>query len=195
MRARILAGAFVVMMAGRIVGAAVSPMFLAYAPLLLVVVSPVIGHLVIVAALSEPVPYYATTISVSVAHCLLGFFLGRIQGPAVVEFLVRRRIASEHRVHRLLSPLRASAPLLAFLLPGPIVCTLAGASDVPRRTFLPALVGSQIAWAVLCRLSGQALLGVIAAIREGIVRHTVPLTVVTVLIVVVVHFRRRLSRK
>lgn len=190
MQAKILGGAFVVMMASRIVGAAISPMLLAHAPIALLVLSPVIGHLVIVAALTEPFAYYAPTITISIAHCLLGFFLGRMQGPMLVGFLVRRRIASENRLERLLAPLRVSAPLLVFVVPGPIVCALAGASAVPRRTFLPALVGSQILWAVMCRLSGQALLGGIASMREWIVRHAIPLTVATVLLVVFIHFRR-----
>lgn len=191
----LVGGAFVLMMAGRIAGAAISPLLLAHAPLALLAISPVIAHLVIVAALSEAVAYYAIAIPVGVAHCSLGFFLGRMQGPLVVEFLVRKGIATEDKLQRLLAPLRVSAPLLVFVVPGPIVCALAGASAVARRTFLPALVGSQTLWIVLCRLSGQALLGRISALREGIVRHAIPLTVVTLLIVIIVRFGRSMRRK
>jgi membrane protein DedA with SNARE-associated domain len=186
----LVGGAFVLMMAGRIVGAGISPLLLAHAPLALVAISPVIGHLVIAAALTEAIPYYSVAVSVTVIHCGLGFFLGHLQGPRIVEFMIRKGIASEKKLQRLLAPLRVSAPLLVFLLPGPIVCALAGASAVPRRTFLPALVASQVMWAVLCRLSGQALLGGIATLREGLVRHAIPLTVVTVLVVLGIRFRR-----
>ncbi len=191
----LVGGAFVLMMAGRIVGAAISPLFLAHAPLVLLVISPVIAHLVIVAALSPAAAYYAIAIPVAIAQCSLGFFLGRLQGPLVVEFLVRKGIATEGKLQRLLAPLRVSAPLLVFVVPGPIVCALAGASAVPRKTFLPALVASQILWIVLCRLSGQALLGSISALREGLVRYAIPLTVVTLLIVLILRFGRSMRRK
>jgi len=191
----LVGGAFVLMMAGRIVGAAISPLLLAHAPLVLLVVSPVVAHLVMVAAFSEPRAYYAIAVPMAIAHCSLGFFLGRLQGPLVVEFLVRRGLASENTLRRLLTLLRVSAPLLVFILPGPIACTLAGASAIPRRIFLPALAGSQVLWAVLSRLFGQALLGSIAAFREGIVRHAIPLTVVTVLVVFVMRFRRPKPQK
>lgn len=191
MHRRIVGGAFVLMMAGRIAGAAISPLFLAHAPLGLLVLSPVIAHLVVVAALSEPVPYFSIAVLVSIAHCGLGFFLGRLQGPRIVDFLVRKKIASEAKLQRLLSPLRVSAPLLVFLIPGPIVCALAGASTAPSRTFLPALIASQIVWVGLCRLLGQKLLGGIATMREGLIRHAIPLTVVTVLIVILVRFVRQ----
>jgi membrane protein DedA with SNARE-associated domain len=186
----LVGGAFVLMMAGRFAGAAISPVLLAHAPLALLVLSPVIAHLVIVAALSDAVSYYSVALPVAIGQCSLGFFLGRLQGPLVVEFLVRKGFAAEDKVQRLLTLLRVSAPLLVFVIPGPIVCTLAGASGVPRRTFLPALVASQVLWVALCRLFGQALLGSIAAMREGIARHVIPLTVVTVLIVLIVRFRR-----
>lgn len=186
----VIGGAFVLMMVGRIAGAAISPLLLAHAPLALLAISPVIAHMVVVAALSDALPYYLVTVPVTIFHCGLGFFLGRLQGPRVVDFLVRKNIASEAKIQRLLTPLRVSAPLLVFVVPGPLVCALAGASSVLRRTFLPALVGSQVLWAVLCRLSGQALLGGIAEMRQWFVRHALPLTAVTVAIVVLIRLLR-----
>ena len=194
MQVRVVGGAFVLMMAGRIAGAAISPLLLAHAPLALLVISPVIAHLVLVAALSDPSSYYAITVPVSIAQCALGFYLGRLQGPRIVEFLVRRGIATENKLQRLLAPLRVSAPLLIFVIPGPIVCALAGASAVSRRAFLPALVGSQILWAVLCRLFGRALLGGIAEMRLWLAQYALPATVVTVLIVLLIRFRRSRRR-
>lgn len=179
------------MMAGRIVGAAISPIFLAHAPLGLLVLSPVIAHLVVVAALSEPIPYYTIAVLISIAHCGLGFFLGRLQGPRLVDFLVRKKFASEAKLQRLLAPLRVSAPLLVFLIPGPIVCALAGASTASSRTFIPALVASQILWVGLCRWLGQTLLGGIAAMRAGLARYAIPLTIATVLIAFLIRFLRQ----
>jgi len=190
MQMGLVGGAFVLMMAGRIVGAAISPLLLAHAPLALLVISPVIAHLVVVAALSEAPAYYTIAVPVSIVQCALGFYLGRLQGPRIVEFLVRKGIASENKLQRLLAPLRVSAPLLVFVVPGPIVCALAGASAVSRKTFLPALVGSQILWAVLCRFFGQALLGGIAEMRHWLARYALPATAVTVLIVLFIRFRR-----
>jgi membrane protein DedA with SNARE-associated domain len=192
---RIVGGAFVVMMAGRIVGAAISPIFLAHAPLGLLVLSPVIGHLVVVAALAEPIPYFSIAVLVSILHCGLGFVLGDLLGPRLVDFLVRKNLASEAKLQRLLTPLRLSAPLLVFLIPGPIVCALAGASAASRRSFIPAMIASQIVWVELCRRLGQSLLGGIATMRAELARNVIPVTVATVLIVIFVRFvRLRRSR-
>jgi len=187
---RIVGGAFVLMMAGRIVGAATSPIFLAHAPLGLLVLSPVIGHLVVVAALAEPIPYFSIAVLISIAHCGLGFVLGCLQGPKLIDFLVRKKLASESKLQRLLTPVRVSAPLLVFLIPGPIVCALAGASAASRRTFIPALIASQILWVELCRRLGQSLLASIATMRAELAHNVIPITAVTVLIVVLVRFVR-----
>jgi membrane protein DedA with SNARE-associated domain len=185
----------VLMMAGRIIGAAISPLLLAHAPLALLLISPVIAHLVVVAALTEPIAYFAIAVPVAISQCALAFYLGRLQGPQIIDFLARKNLASEAKLQRLLSPLRVSAPLLVFLVPGPIVCALAGASAAQRRTFLPALVASQVVWIGLCRWLGQTVLGGIAAMRQGLVRHAIPLTVATVLIVILVRFVRLKKQK
>jgi len=192
---RALAGAFLLMMGGRIVGAAISPMLLAHAPISLLFLSPVIAHLVVVAALSSPLPYYAVVVPISIAHCMLGYFLGRAEGPRIVDFLVRRGVASEARLKRLLTPLRISAPLLVFLIPGPIVCALGGASATPPRTFILAIAGSQALWAFLCRIFGESVLAGIATMRGEIVRYALPATLVTSAIAIIIHFYRARQRR
>jgi hypothetical protein len=186
----VVPGAFLLMMGGRILGVALSPMLLAHAPLALLALSPIPANLVVVGALSAPAPYYAIAVPIPIVQCLIGYALGHLEGPRLIDFLVRRGVASEARLHRLLAPVRISAPLLVFALPGPIVCALAGASAASVRVFMPALVASQIVWAFLCRLFGEALLTWIAAARVEIARYALPLTLITTAIAVLLHFRR-----
>jgi len=189
--ARILGGIFVVVMGARIVGAALSPMLLAFAPLALLALSPVPACLVAVAALSAPLGYYAVAVTIPIVHGMIGYFLGCAQGPFITSFLVRRGVATEARLTRLLSPVRVSAPLIVCLIPGPIVCALAGASGTSLRYFAPALVFSQILWAFFCRLFGEGMLAWIATMRAELAHYALPLTLVTTAIVFVVYWRRR----
>jgi membrane protein DedA with SNARE-associated domain len=183
--------AFLLMMGGRVAGAALSPMLLAHAPLALLVVSPVLAHMVVVAALASPLAYGAVVLPVSIGHCLLGYALGRTHGTAAVRWLIERRVLTEGRAATLLSPIRKAAPLVVLAIPGPVVCTLAGASVSSPRVFVPAMVLSQILWASLCWAFGAALLDGIAALRAEVAHHALPLTLVTVAIVAFVRFWRR----
>jgi len=186
-----LSAAFVVMMGSRILGAAVSPLLVAHVPLALLALSPVLAHLVLVAGMSSAWSYWAVALPLCTAHCLLGYALGRVEGPRAVRWLVARGITTEGRVRRLLTPLRWSAPLLVLAIPGPVVCTLAGASSARARTFVPALTLAQILWVGLCRFFGEALLVWIAALRLEIARHALPLTLATALVAAWFHFRKK----
>ncbi|TKC98444.1 hypothetical protein [Polyangium fumosum] len=189
-----LAAAFVVIMGARILGTALSPVLFAHAPLALLALSPVPANLVLVAGVSSPVAYWAVAWPICVGQCLLAYLFGRSEGTHALRWLVARGVASEGRVERLMKPMRMSAPLLVMAVPGPIASTLAGAFAAPARLLVPAIVVAQTLWIGLCRFFGEALLGWIAVLRAEVVKHALPLTLVTVVIVAFVHFRKKWAK-
>ncbi|MDI1444243.1 hypothetical protein [Polyangium sp. 6x1] len=190
-----LATAFVLIMGSRIVGAALSPVLFAHAPLALVALSPVPAHLVLVAGVSSPVAYWAVAWPLCAGQCLLAYLFGRSEGPRALRWLVARGVASEARVERLVKPVRTSAPLLVIAIPGPIVSTLAGAFAAPARLLVPAIVLSQTLWIGLCRFFGEALLVWIAALRAEVMHRALPLTLVTAAIAAGLHFRKKWTKR
>jgi membrane protein DedA with SNARE-associated domain len=184
--------AYLLMLGGRALGLAFSPMLLAHAPLVLIALSPFIGQMVLVSALTSAAAYYAVAFPVSVGQGLLGFTFGRVHGPLAVRWLVERGAVSEARVNRLLAFGRRATSLLV-LVPGPLVCTLAGACGARPRFFLPAMVFAQLAWTSLCRLFGTALLDWIAALRATVAEHAVLLTVLTASLVAGWHGWRKVQ--
>ncbi|MDI3281973.1 hypothetical protein [Polyangium sp. 15x6] len=190
-----LATAFVLIMGSRIVGAALSPVLFAHAPLALLALSPVPAHLVLVAGVSSPIAYWAIALPICAGQCLLAYLFGRSEGTRALRWLVARGVASEARVERLMKPVRMSASLLVLVIPGPIASTLAGAFAAPARLLVPAIVVSQTLWVGLCRFFGEALLHWIAALRQQVVEHALPLTLVTAAIAAWVHFRKKWTKR
>jgi membrane protein DedA with SNARE-associated domain len=184
--------AYLLMLGGRAVGLAFSPLLLAHAPLVLLALSPLIGNMVLVSALSSAPAYFAVAFPVSVAQALLGFTFGRVHGPLAVRWLVERGAVREARANRLLTFGRRAASLLV-LVPGPLICTLAGACGARPRFFLPLMVVAQLAWTSLCRLFGTALLDAIASLRATVAEHAVPLTLLTASLVAAWHGWRKLQ--
>lgn len=190
-----LATAFVLIMGARIVGAALSPVLFAHAPLALLALSPVPAHLVLVAGVSSPISYWALALPICAGQCLLAYLFGRSEGTRALRWLVARGIASEGRVERLVKPVRLSAPLFVLVIPGPIASTLAGAFAAPARLLVPAIVVAQTLWVGLCRFFGEALLGWIAALRQEVVAHALPLTIVTAAVAAGFHFRKKWAQR
>ncbi|MRG96110.1 hypothetical protein [Polyangium spumosum] len=189
-----LATAFVLIMGSRILGAALSPVLFAHAPLALLALSPVPANLVLVAGVTGPAAYWAVALPLCAGQCLLAYLFGRSEGTRALRWLVARGVASEGRVERMMKPVRTSAPLLVLAVPGPIAATLAGAFAAPARVLVPAIVLAQSLWVGMCRFFGQALLGWIEALRAEVVEHVLPLTLITVAIAAVVHFRKKWAK-
>lgn len=179
--------AFVLMMGGRVLGAALSPLLLAHAPWALLVVSPVVAHLVLVAGLVPLPAYYALALTIGTAQVVLGYALGRAHGPDALQRLVERGVFRQRTVDALLPLSRRAAPLLLVLLPGPLAATLAGAVGCRPRVFAPVMLASQVAWTVACQVSGAALWRGLAARAAPLGRYALPATLVTVTLALLIY--------
>ena len=193
-RRPLLLTAFLVMIAGRVAGAAFSPALLAHAPLLLLLLCPAIAYLVLVAALVSPAAYYAVALPMSALQCGLGYLLGRAQHEDALRWLVSRGLLRQGSVDTLLPIVRRAAPLMLLLLPGPLVCLLAGVAGCRPRVFWPLMLLAQLAWVVACQRSGVALLGWLALRRAQLTPYALPLTLVTITLAAAIHLWRRRQR-
>lgn len=193
-----LLAAFIAMMGGRVVGFALLPLLLAQAPLALLALSPTIGHLVMAAPLVSPLAYWAVALPVSLGGCVLGYALGRLHGVAALRLLVARGVFQEPSVQALLAPVRRAAPLVVLAFPGPLVSMLAGVAASRPVVFLPTTTLAQVLWVALCQRGGLALLGWLGARRAELsaflMRWALPLTLVTLGVVLLVYLHRRRRR-
>lgn len=182
---RLAAVAFPAMVAARVVGAAISPLLFAHAPILLVVVSPFLIHLVAVAPLVDPALYFPVAIVVATLQSLIGFYFGDRLGQTALEWVVDRIPVPERLVERCLDLVRKLSILAIFVIPGPILGTIAGVAGVRAKTFWICVAPAQAIWVAAAYLLGDALFDYIELVRDFVIEHAVALTVLTATIALV----------
>jgi membrane protein DedA with SNARE-associated domain len=126
---------------GSMIGAA-SVLYLAnHFPLSLIALSPIGRHLVLVAPTVHPAPFIIVATLRRLAFYLPCFVLGRTLGAVALGWL-ETRFRGAARFVRWLERLFQRAPYPAvFLLPGPIMSTIAGKSRMPMPVWI-SLVAS-----------------------------------------------------
>ena len=163
-------------------------------PLLLIVLSPVIRHLVLVAASVTPGAFLGVAITRGLLSCVVGFQLGRAVGDAGLSWLDARAPDAGRFVRWIERLFERSAVAAILLLPGLLVSLLAGISGMRLRTLLP-LVCAGLALRML------AILGLAYWFREQIEwllqvfdRYWIPITLGIVAIVALNRWRRSSGR-
>jgi membrane protein DedA with SNARE-associated domain len=118
------------------VGRAFSLYLINHYPLLLVAMSPMGSHVLLAAALTDPLVLLAVTTTRRLLFYGATFFLGRALGPFAIQW-VEARARFFGRFVRFIERLFAKAPRLVVLsAAGPTVSTLAGMSGMALPTFL-----------------------------------------------------------
>jgi membrane protein DedA with SNARE-associated domain len=182
-RSRRLAVAFAVMLSTRTAGIAVAPALFAFAPLLLIVISPFVPNLVMAAPVVHPVAFFAIVFLIAIPHCWLAYAFGRAYGPLASRWIVQKTPTTEGGLEWMLGATRKSAPLVLMALPGPLSSTLAGVAEVPRRLYATVMVPTQIAWFLGSFYLGESLVDAIKTARGFAIDNVVWLTAATVLLV------------
>lgn len=180
---RIIGVAFPGMVAGRVLGAALSPLLFAHAPALLVVLSPFLVHLVFVAPLVPPAVYFPIALVITTLQCVIGYSFGSTFGPRAQQWLVARTPISQARTDLFLGFVRRASVFAMFAVPGPILGTIAGVAGISRRTFGLAVFPAQAIWVTAAYFAGEALLEWIAIARTFAITHAFKLTAITLTIV------------
>ncbi len=175
--------AFPVMVGGRVLGAAISPLLFAHLPVLLILMSPFLIHLVAVAPLVGASVYFPVALVVTTMQALVGFHFGRSLGARALEWLLKRVPFPPVLAEKLLGFVRRTSVLAVFAVPGPIMGTVVGVAGVRQRTFHLLVAPAQAIWVTAAYFVGEALLEYIEIAREFVIAHAFALTGISVFLV------------
>jgi membrane protein DedA with SNARE-associated domain len=169
----------VVLSIAGILAAALTPLLVRDAPLLLLVLESRNRYLLLVAAKVDVVPFVVVGVLRRFASDPFFYLLGRWYGDRAVRWVERRmgggQVVTE--IERLFA--RVAIPLVA-LLPGALTCTLAGSTGMPPRRFVAWNLAGTVVVVVALRLLADAAAGPLAAIVAFNDRNTGWLTAVFV---------------
>ena len=172
----ILLNAFGLLVLGRLTGVLISPFLIAHEPLLLVILSPMIANLSLVANLIPSFEYYLCALSVSLAHSCIGYFLGQSMGRRSMSWAIQRFPNQEKKLLLFTKLAKRSASLSILLVPGPFLSLVVGAVGMSFRKFLFMTCIAQTAWTFLCKNPGDTLEEYIVLIQNYIVHNSLWLT-------------------
>lgn len=165
------------------VGAAFVPVLLVHSPLGLIALNPAYPHLVLVSNRLETLPFFAVAALRLFAADPFYFLIGREYGESAVEW-IERRSGFAGRMTRGIERLFARAgPAVLFLIPGGVVCVLAGASRMRVRTFLVTNLAGTTTALTLIRVFGHAFADPIELLRDFVQANLLVLTVLSVILV------------
>lgn len=184
-RRRLIGIAFPVMVAGRVLGAAISPFLFAHAPVALILLSPFLVHLVVVGPLVGAEVFFPVALAVTTLQCIIGYLFGTTYGPRAQTWLIARTPVSEARAEIILSFVRRASAFAIFAIPGPILGVIAGVAGIRRRVFFFVVAPAQAIWVAAAFFVGEALLEWISIGREFVIEHAFALTGVTLGLVAV----------
>lgn len=163
-------------------------------PLLLIALSPIGRHLILVAPIANPVAFVAVAVFRRMAFYVPSFLLGRALGPYGIVWL-EQRAARLGRFFRWLERLFGRAPrTVVFLMPGPGVATIAGASGMAARSYvLLVAAGLVVRMIVLIAIADWAR-EPLEAVLAWIERNRLPGTIAIVIGVAIYQLRKRRRR-
>jgi membrane protein DedA with SNARE-associated domain len=178
--------------AASFIGVAFMPYFLAKAPLVLVLLSPVFRHLVLVSRSVDALSLFAVGVPRHFAPDIFAFLLGREFGVAALEW-VEANSAASGRFARFIEKMFGKFGFLVLLVsPDPVVSTLAGVVRIPLPVFVAANIAGTIGTIAVARYFGDVLDAPIRALVAFFQQHLVVVTIASVVLVILVN---RLSRK
>ncbi|MGM0555586.1 MAG: hypothetical protein ACQEVA_04315 [Myxococcota bacterium] len=181
----LVAVVFSAMVAARIVGAAISPILFAHAPVLLIVLSPFLIYLVAVAPMVGPAVYFPVALVSATAQSLVGFQFGHTLGASALEWLLERLPFPPAYTEGLLDLVRRASVVAIFAVPGPVLGTVAGVAGVERRTFYWLVAPAQAVWVVAAYFAGEALIEYVELARAFVVEYALELTAISAALVAV----------
>lgn len=164
-------------------------------PLWLVALDARNRNLVLTAGAVAAVPFYTVALLRLLAVDPFTYLLGRRHGDAGLRW-VESRFASLEPTVRFLERVFSKAGWLAVALaPGAIVCTLAGAANMPAGLFFVANIGGTVLRIFLLRQVGFAFSGPVDAIRRFFDRYIWWTTAASILLAVLWFWSERKGGK
>jgi membrane protein DedA with SNARE-associated domain len=166
------------------VGSALAPTLVKESPLLLLALDARIRHVVLVAGELDAIPYYAVGTLRLLLSDPLFYLLGYWYGEAALSW-VERKSGSIGRFLREMEGFfgKATYPLV-FLAPNNYICLFAGAARMHPAVFLFLNVSGTLTRLALIRYVGDVFGGAREAVLGFIGDYQIPLTVLTITLVV-----------
>lgn len=175
--------AFSVVMGARLTGLALLPVLLVQAPVILLLLSPILAHLVLTGAILPPWTYFLVGLATSIVQSLIAYWFGLQLGERARLWLEGRGAATHALTTRVLGWMKKAAPLVLLAMAGPPVCALAGVAKVRAVVFYPAMLLAQLVWIGLCYWFGAAVTEQVELVREFVARHLIELTAIALALV------------
>ena len=147
-------------------------------PLLLIALSPTGRHLILVAPTVHPGAFLAVGTLRRLAFYVLCFVLGRTLGSRALAWLETRSRGAARFVEWLDRIFQRAKYPAVFLLPGPIMSTIAGNAKMSFGTWLPLIAGGVLVRMVAYIWFGEWLREPIERLLEWFDEYWVPGTIV-----------------
>lgn len=163
-------------MGARMLGLALVPVLLVEAPVVLVVLSPILAHLVLTGAILSPLVYFSAAIGTSIVQSLIAYGFGLALGRRAQMWLEGQGAATHGATTRVLKWMKVAAPVVLIAMAGPPICALAGVARVRTAVFMVSMVVAQFLWVGLCFWFGAAVTEQIEQVRAFVGRHMIELT-------------------
>ncbi|MFO7563382.1 MAG: hypothetical protein R6X02_12125 [Enhygromyxa sp.] len=174
-----LAG-FAGVMGSRALGLALLPVLLVEAPVLLVLLSPILAHLVLTGPVLGSGVYFAAALASSIVQGAIAYHFGLALGDKARIWLEGRGAATHAATSRVLVWMERAAPLVLLAMAGPPICALAGVSRVRALVFYPVMIVAQILWVGACFWFGTAVTDQLELIYAFVEEHVVELSVLAI---------------
>jgi membrane protein DedA with SNARE-associated domain len=175
--------AFTVVMGARVTGLALLPVLLVQAPLILLILSPILAHLVLTGAILQPWTYFIAGLATSIVQSLIAYWFGLQLGERARLWLEGRGSATHAATTRLLGWMKKASPVVLLAFAGPPVCALAGVAKVRGVVFYPAMLAAQLLWVGLCWWFGASVTEQVELVRAFVAQHLIELTAIALALV------------
>jgi membrane protein DedA with SNARE-associated domain len=170
-------------MGARLTGLALLPVLLVQAPVILLLLSPILAHLVLTGAILSPWTYFLVGLATSIVQSLIAYWFGLQLGERARLWLEGRGAATHALTTRVLGWMKKASPLVLLAMAGPPVCALAGVAKVRPAVFYPAMLLAQLVWIGLCYWFGAAVTEQVELVREFVALHLIELTAIALALV------------
>ncbi|HEV2068835.1 MAG TPA: hypothetical protein VGR26_03480 [Acidimicrobiales bacterium] len=173
-----------------VVGNALAPTLVVNHPLLLLALNATTRHLVLTSTSVDFVPYLVTGLGRRLLEDPFLFLLGRWYGEDAIAW-VDAKVGGGRSLSFIQRHFHWVGWLLVALVPGGVVCVLAGASRMRTAVFLVLNVAGTVATILALRRFGDVFAGPLDAVLEALADNVVVLTGLSIVLTALYVLRRR----
>jgi membrane protein DedA with SNARE-associated domain len=163
-------------MGARALGLALLPALLVQAPVVLLLLSPMLAHLILAGPVLGPWRYFAAALTSSILQGAIAYHFGLALGDKARMWLEGRGAATHAATTRMLRWMERAAPAVLLAFAGPPICALAGVSRVRMAVFYPVMIIAQVIWIGACFLFGTAVTEQIEQVHTFAETHLIELS-------------------